>query len=140
MQDFTLTVACAAITVNPSSLADGLYQQPYGPVTFTQSGGTGTITWSATGLPAGLSIDSSSGVLSGTPTTTVVNAAVTVTATSSNGCQGSRDLTLTIRPVAGNDTYSGGVGGTQFAVGVTVPTPNVFVNGNVKDNDAGPGR
>jgi pimeloyl-ACP methyl ester carboxylesterase len=36
---------------------------------FTASGGNAPYTWSATGLPGGLSIDSGSGVISGTPTT-----------------------------------------------------------------------
>ncbi|WP_307872953.1 putative Ig domain-containing protein [Paractinoplanes ovalisporus] len=37
---------------------------------FTASGGQTPYTWSATGLPAGLSIDPSTGTVSGTPTTT----------------------------------------------------------------------
>jgi hypothetical protein len=140
LQNFTLTVACPAITVTPSgALANGLFGVPYGPVNFSQTGSTGSsITWTATGLPLGLTIGTSSGVLSGTPNNTVVNGAITVTATDEFGCSGSSNVTLTIRPVAGNDSYSGGVGGTQFSVGVVVATPNVFVAGNVKSNDAGP--
>jgi len=45
----------------------------------TASGGTAPYTWSATGLPAGLSINSSTGLISGTPTT-VRTYSVTVTA------------------------------------------------------------
>ena len=72
-QNFTLTVACPAITVNPSTLADGLFNTAYGPFTFSQTGSTGSsFTWSATGLPAGLSIAPTTGIVSGTPTTTVV--------------------------------------------------------------------
>jgi hypothetical protein len=139
-QNFTLTVGCPAITVTPTgALADGLFGVPYGPINFMQTGSTGSsITWSATGLPLGLTIGTSSGVLSGTPNNTVVNAAITVTATDEFGCSGSSNVTLTIRPAAGNDSYVGGVGGTQFSVGVIVATPNVFVAGNVKNNDAGP--
>ena len=86
-----------------------------------------------------MTIGTSSGVLSGTPNDTVVNAAVTVTATDEFGCSGSSNLTLTIRPAAGNDSYAGGVGHTQFSVGVGgITTPHVFVAGNVKSNDAGP--
>ena len=46
---------CPAITVNPSTLPDGLFNTAYGPVTFTQTGSTGSsFTWSATGLPTGI--------------------------------------------------------------------------------------
>lgn len=70
-----VALLCAATTfgasllriAGPTSLPNGIQNAPYGPVTFTASGGTGAYTWSATGLPPGLSIDSSTGVLSGTP-------------------------------------------------------------------------
>ncbi|WP_163511533.1 trypsin-like serine protease [Fodinicola acaciae] len=52
------------------------------------SGGSGAYTWSATGLPPGLSINSGTGVISGTPTTTG-NYQPTVTATDSGGGKGS---------------------------------------------------
>lgn len=70
-----VALLCAATTfgasllriTGPTSLPNGIQNAPYGPATFTASGGTGAYTWSATGLPPGLSIDSSTGVLSGTP-------------------------------------------------------------------------
>ncbi len=54
-----------------------------------------TLTYSATGLPAGLSINSSSGRISGTPTT-VGTRSVTVTATDTTGASGSASFTWTI--------------------------------------------
>ena len=88
-QNFTLNVVCPAITVNPATMTDGLYQVAYAGVTFTQTGSTGSsITWSATGLPAGLTIGATTGVVSGTPTNTVLNGAVSVTATDNFGCHG----------------------------------------------------
>jgi hypothetical protein len=56
-----------AITLSPVNLPDGLINTPYNQ-TITTSGGTPPYTFSAIGLPAGLSINTS-GVISGTPTT-----------------------------------------------------------------------
>ena len=139
-QNFTLNVVCPAITVNPATMPEGLFQTAYPGATFTQSGSTGgSITWSAAGLPAGLSIDLS-GQVSGTPTTTVLNASVTITATDNFGCSGSRATTITVRPTTDNESYTGGVGNTQYVVGATAPsTPHVMFADNVKTGDNGPG-
>ena len=53
------------------------------------------LTYSATGLPAGLSINSSSGLISGTPTAAGTSN-VTVTATDSTGASGSTSFTWTV--------------------------------------------
>jgi hypothetical protein len=60
-----------------------------------QSSDSLTLTWSATGLPAGLSINSSSGLISGTPTTTG-SSNVTVTATDTSSASGSASFTWSI--------------------------------------------
>jgi putative cofactor-binding repeat protein len=140
-QNFTLNVVCPTITVTPGSLNQGLYQTGYTSVDFDASGSTGSsFTWGATGLPAGLSINTSSGVVSGTPTDTVLNGAVAVTVTDNFGCSGNLNTTITVRPMTDNETYTGGVGNTQFNVGAgALTTPNVFVSDNVKTGDNGPG-
>jgi serine protease len=66
-------------------------------LTITASGGTPPYTWSATGLPAGLSINASSGVISGTPTTAATyNPSVTATDTSSHS--GSTSFSWVVNP------------------------------------------
>ncbi|MFZ9630077.1 MAG: putative Ig domain-containing protein, partial [Ilumatobacteraceae bacterium] len=84
------------VTVTTASLAEATVNSVYS-ATVAAAGGSGTYTWSATGLPTGLSINSSTGVVSGTPTaaTTVT---VTFTATD-NGTpvrSASRSLSLVV--------------------------------------------
>jgi hypothetical protein len=65
----------------------------------TDSASGQTLTYSATGLPAGLSI-SSSGLITGTPTTAGSNS-VTVKATDTTGASGSASFTWTISSASG---------------------------------------
>jgi serine protease len=59
-----------------------------------------TLTYSATGLPAGLSINSTSGLISGTPTTAGTSS-VTVTAADTGGASGSATFSWTVAPGSG---------------------------------------
>ena len=66
---FTFTVD-PPLTINPASLPAGAVNEPYpnnASTTITASGGSGSYTWSATGLPAGLTIVPSTGTITGTP-------------------------------------------------------------------------
>jgi hypothetical protein len=93
---YTLTLTCPTITVTNPATNSGTAGVAF-TATFTQAGGQGTITWSETGaLPAGITLNSSTGVLAGT-TNTVGSFPITVTATDSNGCTGTgATYTLTI--------------------------------------------
>jgi hypothetical protein len=66
----------------------------------TDSASGQTLTYTATGLPPGLSI-SASGLISGTPTA-FGNFSVTVTATDSTGASGSASFTWTVTDATGN--------------------------------------
>jgi hypothetical protein len=144
---YTLVINCPTITVNPTSLAAGTAGTTYTPVTFTQTGGVGTTAFTESGtLPTGITF--SAGLLSGTPTQTGTFNNITVTATDSNGCTGSRTYTLvincpsiTVNPTslaAGTAgvayssvmfTQTGGVGTTTFAESGTLPAGMTFSAG-----------
>jgi subtilase family serine protease len=66
----------------------------------TDSASGQTLTYSATGLPAGLSISSTTGLISGTPTT-AGSSSVTVTAKDTTGATGSASFTWTISAATG---------------------------------------
>ena len=98
-------------TPTPVSVADPGHQfstanQAINPVTLAASGGTAPYTWSATGLPAGLSI-SASGTISGTPTM-AGDSNVTVTARDNTGSTGSVSFAWTVNPPGGGTTIANG--------------------------------
>ncbi|GLY86848.1 discoidin domain-containing protein [Actinoallomurus iriomotensis] len=73
-----------------------------------------TLTYSASGLPAGLSINSSTGLISGTPTATGTSN-VTVTAKDTTGVGGSASFAWTVNPAGGCSTTNIAQGRTATA-------------------------
>jgi beta-glucosidase len=67
------------------------------PVTASDSTGGQQLSYTATGLPSGVGIDPSSGVISGTPTTAGTST-VTVTATDGDGASASQSFLWTVEP------------------------------------------
>ena len=65
---YTLAVAPPLSVSGPASLPAGTVNVAYAATSVTATGGTTPYTWSATGLPPGLSINAASGQISGTPT------------------------------------------------------------------------
>ena len=81
------------LTVVTNALPNSVVAIPYGANVVAQ-GGVTPYSWTATGLPSGLSI-SSSGQISGTPTSAGTSS-VNVRVTDDTGAQASRTLSLTI--------------------------------------------
>ena len=69
-------------------------------LTNSASGGTAPYTWSATGLPAGLSVSSSTGTISGTPSA-ATTATVVLTARDSAGKTGTASFRITVSTSGG---------------------------------------
>jgi hypothetical protein len=99
---YTVTPVCPTITIAQSSLPQGTVGSAYSQ-TLTASGGTAPYsTWTLTAgtLPTGLTLNASTGVISGTPTAAASPATtITVRVNDANGCQGTRAITLQICPV-----------------------------------------
>ena len=115
---FTWTISNTVAVTNPGNQAS-VTGSAITPVTdsATDSQSGATLTWSATGLPAGLSINSSSGTISGTPTTPGTSS-VTVTAGDPSGANGSATFSWTV-----SNTVAVANPGSQSAVTGTAVSP-----------------
>ena len=92
-KNFSLTVASAKLLVTTKSLPDGVVGTSYS-ATLAASGGTKPYSWSAGGLPDGISV-SSSGSLSGTPGT-AGSFTVSVTVTDAAGAKATASFQIKI--------------------------------------------
>ncbi len=90
---------------------------------------TPPVTYSASGLPAGLAINSTSGLITGTPTTAGTTTG-TVSITNSSGQVNTANISVTINPAAGTPTISsaatlsGTVGSAITAYSITATVPS----------------
>jgi hypothetical protein len=101
-QDWTFYVSCGGLQITTSSLPDGELSQPYS-ANLQASCGSGSYTWSIVGgaLPAGLSLNSSTGAISGTPTTQgTFSFTAKVTDSASNSA--TANLSITVEAAAGS--------------------------------------
>jgi hypothetical protein len=130
-QSYSLLISgtCAALTINPATLLSGTVGASYNQ-TISATGGVAPITFNLTqgALPNGLTLNASTGALTGTPTQSG-SYSFRVTATGMGGCTGSRNYvvtvscaTLTFTPV----TLPNGMRGTAYNQQLTVsPASNV---------------
>lgn len=112
---YTLRVRIATlpdddVLITTAWLPSGVVNQPYG-ATLSAPGDPDVYTWSATGLPPGLSM-STSGIVSGVPTTKGTFASEVTATDTASGATGSRQLTITITE---------GLQITTNAIGIDLP-------------------
>ncbi|MEZ2346445.1 Ig-like domain repeat protein [Terriglobus sp. RCC_193] len=90
IQPVTATLAVVSSTLTANHVAT-----PFTPV--TGSGGTAPLSYTASpGLPAGLSFNTATGTVSGTPTVTSAATTYTVTVTDTNGATATANFSLTV--------------------------------------------
>jgi len=153
---YTLNVSVTPLTLQfVLTPPDGVVGQPYTSTPLAVNGGTTPYKWTATGLPAGLSIDPGTGQISGTPTAAnPVGSTVTITATDAATPPESVPYSPTIRtgaviaispttlpsgtigvPYSVQLSASGGIGGLGFgppspAAGVTLDNGGLLTIAN----------
>ncbi|MDB6116236.1 MAG: hypothetical protein JWO08_17, partial [Verrucomicrobiaceae bacterium] len=99
---YQLVINCPPITITPSTIPNGVVGTPYSQTFIASMAGTNVPAqvwnWSLQSgvMPAGLSLNSSTGVLSGTPTAPAVSSTITVQASNGQGCAGTQNYTFSI--------------------------------------------
>ncbi|MDT5079032.1 MAG: hypothetical protein QOJ80_3669, partial [Mycobacterium sp.] len=133
-QSTSYPVAYPALSVTTGSVPDGTVDAPYS-ATLTATGGLAPYTWAVTSgsLPADLSLDSSSGSISGTPSAATAGADFAVTATDAQGTPytASAPLTLVIAKATQTASFT-----STAPVGATVGgSYDVAASGGASGND-----
>jgi hypothetical protein len=94
-KDLFFLCPCPTITVSPATLTSAATGAAYSQ-TLSAAGGAGSYTYTVSSgtLPAGLSLNSATGALSGTPTSSATSV-FSIRASDPNGCAGTQSYTLT---------------------------------------------
>jgi hypothetical protein len=138
-KQFTLNIE-QTVAVTPATLPNDTVNNPYNQ-TVVATGGTGGYTYAVSSgtLPDGLSLNTTSGAITGTPTTTGAST-FTITATDSSSHTGNQTYTVTINPAVAITTTSlpDGTTGTPYnevvaATGGTGPLAFTVTSGSLPD-------
>ena len=114
---------CGTLTITTTSLPSGMEGTPYSEMIMTSGGGSPTFMIVSGNLPPGLSLNSSNGTISGTPTANGTFS-FTVQATNSCGNMATQPLSISICPAISitTTTLPGGTAGTFYTA--TIMTMN----------------
>ena len=126
---YALTISAPVVSVTTTSLLDAAAGLKY-TQTLAASGGSGTYFFTASGLPAWLTLDAN-GTLHGTPQATDIGADhFIVTATDSNGFAASRSFTVNVYALAVTSSGTQNLGTAQVGGTATTGTVTFSFNGN----------
>ena len=124
----TSSAACLSVVVtNPGDQSDYI-NAPITALTNSENNGIAPVSWSATGLPAGLTIDPTTGTITGTPTTPCT-CSVTLTATDADNNTGSANFTWSILPFGiATTSLPDATPGTKYSPSVTLEAAGLGVS------------
>jgi len=112
-----LLAVAGDLAVATTALPSGTVGVPYA-ATLTGTGGQGAEQWSASGLPAGLTIDSPDGQISGTPTSPGT-ASVVVSVSDADGLAAAATLPITIAALPTTTATAGSAAASGSAFSIT---------------------
>lgn len=141
---FVVNPRSTALTVNLTASFNARGEQVYTDASSvrqaTAGGLIGTATWSATGLPAGLSISSTTGIITGTitnPSAVGVHTPTVTVVDSSDGATASKTVTLTVTSALSIIASSFTGATVPKDVAITAAGYNVRLPGNYAANNRG---
>ncbi|MDB6076053.1 MAG: hypothetical protein JWO89_3693, partial [Verrucomicrobiaceae bacterium] len=93
---YTLAPTCPTLAISPATLNNAVVGGTYSQA--LSSGGLGTLSWTLSSgtLPSGLTLNSATGVISGTAPVTTSSASITVKVTDGIGCTGTKTYTFNV--------------------------------------------
>ncbi|HLL64281.1 MAG TPA: putative Ig domain-containing protein [Micromonosporaceae bacterium] len=121
------------VTTTPAGDTKGGLVGRYDSVQPSATGGTAPYIWTANGLPAGISIDSSTGLMSGTPST-AQDTTVTVTASDIDGVQGTSTFTWDVDEILTHNPWFATGPSAEVSRYVTFSAPYIITIRDLTQN------